>query len=941
MPKFLSKDEDPGVLENLRVTHREAPVESASFGEAVGAAFRTENLGVQLYTQFTEERPEAVEGYDPIAELTPAELTYADQFEDSRSPAETAQIRQRLERQRIASDTLEAAPASIAVPAVLLAAGLDIDTLVPFGAVAKLRKGKVLAGALVGGATGAGVELGLAERQPDREQLNVLISGLIGGGFGAAGGALLSRGARAATDTTNEFSEFLMPGSLGAAGVNTIDPKDTVIAGTVTRAAAKAISKLGKIGAIPGISLLASGNPAARQTALELVDIAVMTEGALRGTTVGASVETLIKGYDRFIAEGVRIANIFAPQSQFGRKAFANEVGMALRRGDVHPDAAVEQAAQAVRKSIYEPLKDAAVKAGLLPEDVEPTTALSYFTRVYNRRLIHQNSREFTQIIKNWLRQQDPDLEDIELEDIATGITNRIIGSDFTKTPFLKIPAERGPLKERTFNIPDTLIEKFLVSDVREVIPTYVRTLAPQVELARKYGQANPLEEIILPRIQEAADAARRADPDNFTKIQKEADVAKDNITALVNRITGTTGFGQGGYSGLGIPARALRVGKKFTNTILLSNVVISSLPDITRPIMEDGVVRTMRVAFTGLTDGFKAIRMGKEQAQTFGTALDSVLSSRAKAFTEIGEPFAPDITGFERGVDRAEETFFRAAGINWWNTQLKGLASATASTRILETAQRVAAGTAKPADLGKLARAGISKETAAEIAAESQNWVRQGGAIFANIEDWANPRAAEAMRNAVISDVDKTIITPGAGDLPVWFDNKYLSVFSHLKSFAFASTSRMLLSGMQQANGNVLVGVTGAVALGALSAHIKDIIAGREPNRDLRQWVVEGIDRSGVLGMLVDADDLGAKITKGAFPGVLNTLKGEDTRRFQRTDTLEALAPTVSTIQRARRGIQKTINDGDPSQLQKILPLNNHFLLVGGLEALDRLQDQ
>lgn len=382
-------------------------------------------------------------------------------------------------------------------------------------------------------------------------------------------------------------------------------------------------------------------------------------------------------------------------------------------------------------------------------------------------------------------------------------------------------------------------------------------------------------------------------------------------------------------------------MGKQFTNAALLNNVLLSSLSDVSRPIMEEGLARTMGLTFRGLLTGFKEIQMGVEQARLAGTALDTVLSTRAKSFVDIGEPFSPDVTKFERGVDRAEEMFFTATGLNHWNGMMKGFTSALVSTRILELSKRVANGTARPGELGKAARAGLSEGMLRRIAAEEKNWIREGGSIFANVDEWADQEAIFAMRGALINDVDKTVITPGVADLPVWVDNKYLSVVSHLKSFAFASTSRILLSGMQQANASVVSGVVAAVGLGMLSAHLKDLVAGRDnTDKDLQFWIAEGVDRSGVMGMLVDMDDMAAKVSKGQFPGIMNTIKGADTRRFKRTDTLEALVPTASLVRRAQRGAEKLINDGDPAGMINILPLHNHFLLVGGLEALDRLQE-
>lgn len=67
---------------------------------------------------------------------------------------------------------------------------------------------------------------------------------------------------------------------------------------------------------------------------------------------------------------------------------FREEVGKALRRGDEHPIPQVAEAAKAYREHVFDPLKDEAIKLGLLPEDVKTLGAQSYLTRVYNRERI-------------------------------------------------------------------------------------------------------------------------------------------------------------------------------------------------------------------------------------------------------------------------------------------------------------------------------------------------------------------------------------------------------------------------------------------------------------------------------------------------------------------------------------------------------------------------
>ncbi|NIP57385.1 MAG: hypothetical protein GWM92_04265, partial [Gemmatimonadetes bacterium] len=66
-----------------------------------------------------------------------------------------------------------------------------------------------------------------------------------------------------------------------------------------------------------------------------------------------------------------------------------------MRRGDESIIPEAQRVAQTFRAEVFEPLKNDAVARGLLPEDVSVDTALSYFTRVYDREKIKAFRPEF------------------------------------------------------------------------------------------------------------------------------------------------------------------------------------------------------------------------------------------------------------------------------------------------------------------------------------------------------------------------------------------------------------------------------------------------------------------------------------------------------------------------------------------------------------------
>lgn len=92
------------------------------------------------------------------------------------------------------------------------------------------------------------------------------------------------------------------------------------------------------------------------------------------------------------------------PQGKMSYKDFRTAVGQAMIRGDMHPDPQVQAAAQMWRKEVYDPLKEAAIEVGLLPEDVATETAISYLNRVWDVQKINANRGTFKNKIFDYLK---------------------------------------------------------------------------------------------------------------------------------------------------------------------------------------------------------------------------------------------------------------------------------------------------------------------------------------------------------------------------------------------------------------------------------------------------------------------------------------------------------------------------------------------------------
>ena len=111
--------------------------------------------------------------------------------------------------------------------------------------------------------------------------------------------------------------------------------------------------------------------------------------------------------------------------------------------------------------------------------------------------------------------------------------------------------------------------------------------------------------------------------------------------------------------------------------------------------------------------------------------------------------------------------------------------------------------------------------------------------------------------------EVDKIVVTPGQ-EMPLFMSTEWGKLLGQFKSFAFASTQRTMMSGLQQRDMHALNGALMAIALGGLSYTIKQKARGKEPSEDTREFLAEAFDHSGLAGIFMEANNMAAKSKSG-----------------------------------------------------------------------------
>lgn len=392
---------------------------------------------------------------------------------------------------------------------------------------------------------------------------------------------------------------------------------------------------------------------------------------------------------------------------------------------------------------------------------------------------------------------------------------------------------------------------------------------------------------------------------------------------------------------------RADRAMRRLNFLRFMGGVTISSIPDLGMPIFVNGLApwyRSMRFVLRDPLHAF-ARAMDKEELVRMVAALETVGGALATRHQRLGDIWdnAQSVGRVERGLEVASHAFERLSGINYWNAYNKAFASMVASDRILRDSIAIAEGRAiSRKSVENLAIAGIDRQRAVAIAEQFRiHGQVEDGLHFGRSQLWkGDVETQRAYQNAVISDVRRTIITPSAGELPTFMSIPIVRLLGQFRSFAFSATDKILVSGLQRADAAVVTGTMAAVTWGLMTGVLKAQIAGREFPWDKPQIALfEAVDRSGVLGMVTDVNNIVERVSRGQI-GANPFLGADETAsRYRGRNLFDAVAgPTVGTIEDLLQlpaplfeagGLTQT----DVRRLRRLLPFQNLFYLRGILD--------
>lgn len=914
--------------------------------DVLAAAARQSTIAGAAYERFTNrdpDGPDAPPGFDALDHIAGFEFD-AHRFVEAETPAEVEGIKRRLNAER--ADRVTLARAGLGGPAAEIGLNLLDPSFLAAAAVPELAFAKAgrlassVNAAIKGGAGASAYEFGMQNLQEDRTALESIVN--------IGGGALLSGVLGSLTRYVPEPERLALNEAIrsevGAATVR----RPTTLAAESFATGGQTLAKVA--GKVPfaetdlGV-VMHSQSTAARVTLQELADVVPILEKNVAGIATPTSVEAFVLRHEGRVADfadylkraWVKYRNHTPAAERLTRSDFEASVAGAARRGDADLVPEIAEGAKYLRARVFDPLKVEAQKLGLLPKDIELIGAESYFRRMYNREAIRNARGEWDAILSRHFMRQGGSA--VEAKAAADDVTRKILGADVGQANFattVSVPTA-GPLLNRVLDIPDELIERFLVSDPLRVAQSYVREMAPQIEVTKRFGDKDMLAAFDAIRdeygiLRERARAALgTANPAKaLTKLQDEEQRVLNALARVRDRVYGRAGrLGPESSAKERKAVEVLRGWRNIVGSAKLGGAALTSgAMDLARIVGEFGFLPTFS-RLVKFASSPTVRKLSKAKARRLGAAVEVALARRVLIASD-GAVTEGWTHGLANGV-------YRWSGLNHLTDFQRTLAASLFEDEALKVAAELAAGKAlRPFARTRLAALGLDEDALRRVAEQAK---RYGGSMdgvrVSGSSHWDDAELAAVYDAAILKESRILVFEPGAADRPWWMDREAGRVIGQLKAFTLAAPLRLTITPFQMiGQGQYLAAarLVGALLVGGYLTHVfRQLAAGREPTTDPRQAAAEAFYESGVGGILPDLlSPLGRRFG----------LWGESARYSDRNVLTAYGGPSVGTFgdlyDLAFNRTANGMNARDLHLLRRLLPYQNLWYLRRAINALE-----
>lgn len=517
------------------------------------------------------------------------------------------------------------------------------------------------------------------------------------------------------------------------------------------------------------------------------------------------------------------------------------------------------------------------------------------------------------------------------LDEAVNQITDNIQGLrsiDPAITKYLTRTPNSSLKRRSLWFIPDQKLENYLNHNIKELAHNYILKTSADIELRNNF----PTDDVNLTQTlkdieDNYSDLSNKIDDKNLTPKQKEKEKnrlkerMKDDINIIStmrdvlkgdfrdnNLFTGTdTLIGQGLYY-----TRHLNYVSK------LGGVTVSSLPDISRIILEHGSKAFYKNAEV-LATNLKGFKLAVNEAKLAGNIAEIANNANIKKMAELINDGA-NKTQTNKVISKINTSFTKLTGMPYWNDFWHAFTSISSQRNILDYSVKWSKGSISKEEKLYLTRLGIGQNEANLISREADKFdIKNDGALWiANSELWQNKNAKQTFYNALNKDINSIVYVRGIGEVPLFMNTNLGKTIMQFKSFALAGVQQSYLRALQKNDVAAWSGIVSSISIGMAVYYLKEIARGREPDLSPQNLIKEGIDRSGSLGILSDYTQLAA-VSTGLY---------KPTSRYQSRNAVGTfLGPSFGTYQdlfTLTSAPVRSIQDGNLSEADKKAILRN-----------------
>ena len=587
----------------------------------------------------------------------------------------------------------------------------------------------------------------------------------------------------------------------------------------------------------------------------------------------------------------------------------------------------------------------------------------SFLPRIYMHDVLNGNIEEATTVITRWQienssRADAPDYVKKMVgnyEAHSRSVRNQIIKASGRLQSVEDFDVEgagvSGTFKGRSIWVDDIVLageniefggsgRSFLENDINSILKQWMPQMHTDIEFTKAFGNIDmarqfstirqtavknakkawtdgggPREKVINKFIQ-APDRASRSQDGGASTLGKESEISVETTKSAekdIEKLSAIRDVIRGVYSlssdPLAISARSARVLTDMTHLSLMGNVMVSSVPDLGRIVMVNKLesLNTLQLAFADFKRFRKEMRSMRDD---IGVGLDIALSTRVQAIIQHGD--VPRYTGLERLTGRLTDINFVINILNPWNAIVKQGSGIATTSRLIKDLKRYKSGKLGIKQIQKLNAAGVNEDFMGRLLSLHEKYGEKlRGVEIPNASDWDLGDTSfgfdvgalhNDLRRVLSREVDKQIVTPGAGDIPLSLRKTAFSdaveesllgrrltkeevdagafkesgaqagdrpgkfgkagrikreaaalyphigrVFGIYKSFIAASWGRVLIPSLQNKDSTELMGVATMILLGGMVKTLKDWSYDSPGPENLTEFLVDGFDQSGI----------------------------------------------------------------------------------------------